>query len=58
VTAHGIQDVLARRHGMPAIAELCDSCNMRYRYGPVELAKVGAALAAIRLRDARSAIGF
>jgi MoaA/NifB/PqqE/SkfB family radical SAM enzyme len=58
VATDGIHDVLARRHGMPAIAELCDACNMRDRYGPVELAKVGAALAAIRLRDARSAIGF
>ena len=58
VATHSVHDVLARRHGMPAIAELCDSCNMRDRYGPVELAKVGAALAAIRLRDARSAIGF
>jgi hypothetical protein len=43
---------------MPAIAELCDSCNMRDRYGPVELAKVGASLAAIRIQDARSAFGF
>ncbi|MBK7766803.1 MAG: hypothetical protein IPI44_12195 [Sulfuritalea sp.] len=37
-------------------AELCDSCNMRDRYGPVELAKVGASLATIRLQAARSAI--
>jgi hypothetical protein len=46
-----------RRAGMPAIVELCDSCTMSDRYGPAEPSTVGAALTAIRIPDARSAIG-
>ena len=42
---------------MPAIVELCDSCTISDRYGPAEPATVGAALTAIRIPDALSAIG-
>ena len=58
VATDSIHTVLERRHGMSAINELCDACNLRNRYGPAELAKVGASYAAIRLQDMRRSIGL
>lgn len=35
-----IDEALERREQMPALPVLCDGCNMRRRYGPVEIARV------------------
>lgn len=56
VATHSVREVLSQRHGMGAIGELCDDCNMRDRYGPIELARVGASFAAIKMHGALSAI--
>lgn len=58
VAAHSVHEVLARRQRMSCVEELCADCNLRDRYGAVELAKVGASYAAIRLQDARKAFGL
>lgn len=50
VSTRSIEDALTRREGMSAIPELCGGCNMRGRYGPVELMQSGLALAAGKLR--------
>jgi len=54
VAAHSVSDMLTQREDMPPIPELCDGCNMKGRYGPVELMKAGAAFAASRLQAALS----
>lgn len=46
----GLREALARREGMPAIASLCDACNVRHRYDARELALAGLAYARMRLR--------
>jgi hypothetical protein len=43
--------VLRRREGMAAAAALCEACNMRHRYGPLELLGAGLGLARARLRE-------
>jgi MoaA/NifB/PqqE/SkfB family radical SAM enzyme len=48
VSRHGVADMLTRREGMAAVPELCDGCNMKKRYGPVELFKAGLSLATRR----------
>ncbi|HET6718843.1 MAG TPA: radical SAM protein, partial [Rhodocyclaceae bacterium] len=58
VAAHSVHEVLARRQRMSCVEALCADCNLRDRYGAVELAKVGASYAAIRLQAARKAIGL
>lgn len=48
VGEHSVADILTRREDMAAISELCDGCNMKGRYGPVELFKTGLSFAARR----------
>jgi len=57
VSTDSVQDILRRRHGMGEIDALCGGCNMRDRYGPGELVKVGASLAAMKVQGALSALG-
>jgi MoaA/NifB/PqqE/SkfB family radical SAM enzyme len=49
VAKHSVDDMLTRREGMAAIPALCNECNMKGRYGPAELLKVGLSFAANRL---------
>lgn len=57
VSTDSVHDVLKRRHDMGEIGELCGGCNLRERYGPVELVKVGASFAAMKVQGALSALG-
>jgi MoaA/NifB/PqqE/SkfB family radical SAM enzyme len=57
VSSHSVQDILQERHGMGEIGTLCGRCNMRGRYGPAELVKVGASLAAMKVQGALNALG-
>lgn len=57
VSDSSVHEVLKRRHGMCEISELCGGCNLRERYGPAELVKVGASFAAMKVRGAISALG-
>lgn len=41
VAADSIAATLARRQQMPPVPALCDDCNMRRRYGAIELIKAG-----------------
>ncbi|MFB1028779.1 MAG: radical SAM protein [Thauera sp.] len=50
VGADAVAAVLRRREGMAAAAALCEACNMRHRYGPLELLGAGLGLARARLR--------
>ena len=58
VTTDSVHDMLRRRHGMGAIDALCEGCNLRDRYGPAELVKVGASFAGIKIQSALSAVGL
>ena len=51
VGADAVAAVLRRREGMAAAAALCEACNMRHRYGPLELLGAGLGLARARLRE-------
>ncbi|MCK2097042.1 radical SAM protein [Thauera aromatica] len=53
VATHSIDTVLAERERMAPIPTLCDGCNMRRRYGALEVLKTGAAFARTRLAAAR-----
>lgn len=52
VAADTVAAVLRRRERLAAIPALCDTCNMRHRYGPGELIGAGAAFARARLQSA------
>lgn len=39
VATMGVREALQQRERMPALAGLCDDCNVRGRYGPRELAR-------------------
>ena len=45
VSNMSIREALARRESMEAIPELCDGCNMRDRYGAMELVKASVSYA-------------
>ncbi len=51
VSRDAVAAVLRRREGMAAAAALCEACNMRHRYGPLELLGAGLGLARARLRE-------
>ncbi len=45
-----VADILSRREAMTARPGLCDTCNMRHRYGPGELVQGGLAYLRSRLQ--------
>lgn len=49
VARDSVADVLRRREGMAAMPGLCDGCNMRDRYGAVELVQAGVGYLRSRL---------
>jgi MoaA/NifB/PqqE/SkfB family radical SAM enzyme len=52
VMTDSIAQTIRRREDMAAIDSLCGPCNMRDRYGPAELLRVGMNMAGARLRRA------
>ena len=42
VQTMGVREALECREAMGSISELCDTCNMRSRYGPREITAVAA----------------
>ncbi|HEX5802579.1 MAG TPA: radical SAM protein [Azospira sp.] len=52
VSTESIREVLRQRQQMDAISSLCDSCNMRQRYGAGELLKTGISFVRNRLQRA------
>jgi hypothetical protein len=51
VASMSIREALTKREGMEAIPALCDSCNMRQRYGAGELTKTALRYAGTRIRS-------
>lgn len=52
VNTDGIADTLKRREGMKEIAPLCGDCNVRNRYGVMEMARAGVDFARSQWRRA------
>ena len=56
VASDSLDEVLRRREGMGPIAELCNGCNMRHRYGAAELLRAGASFAKARFEGGLTAL--